>query len=107
MDLSPWLVQTGKGWTEMALEAGREHGRHLVVKLKGISDRDTAATLAGAEVAVHREVLPVPDAGEYYWCDLVGLTVHDSNGLALGTVQKLLRRVRMMSWWLVKVGTST
>ena len=45
--------------------------------------------LKGKTVAVPRAALPAPEAGQYYWADLVGLEVVNSQGSVLGVVQGL------------------
>jgi 16S rRNA processing protein RimM len=44
----------------------------------------------GAELAVPRSRLPVPDEGSYYVSDLVGLEVIDEAGRTVGVVQDVL-----------------
>ena len=44
----------------------------------------------GADVAVHRRQLPAAEAGRYYWVDLIGLSVVNREGIALGTVIALM-----------------
>ena len=53
-------------------------------------DRDAAAALKGTQIGVHREQLPGPGEGEYYWHDLVGLRVQTTQGMELGTVDHLI-----------------
>jgi 16S rRNA processing protein RimM len=69
---------------------GQPHGRGYIGRFEGIEDRDAAAGLIGAEIAVPREQLPPAEAGEYYWVDLVGLEVVTSEGESLGHVDHLL-----------------
>jgi 16S rRNA processing protein RimM len=60
---------------------------HFVASLAGIADRNAAAALANTKLYVPRERLPEPDAAdEFYYADLVGLTVVDRAGRELGTV---------------------
>jgi 16S rRNA processing protein RimM len=65
------------------------HGATVVARLAGCDDRDAAARLRGAELAVPREALPAAAPGEYYWADLVGLDVVNAGGESLGKVQEL------------------
>jgi len=62
----------------------------LVVSVKGISDRDSAAALTGTEVFVPRAQLPPPDEDEFYHVDLEGLTAIDPQGQRLGHVSAVL-----------------
>ncbi|HWP94406.1 MAG TPA: ribosome maturation factor RimM [Gammaproteobacteria bacterium] len=86
---SPWLLGRGDDWREYRVEAGRRHGRGVIARLAGVTDRDVAAGLLGAEIAVWRSRLPPPPPGEYYWTDLEGLRVVTVGGRELGTVSHL------------------
>ena len=55
----------------------------------GSDDRDKAAGLVGAEIAIPRSQLPPPRADEFYWCDLEGLAVQTQDGVDLGRVDHL------------------
>jgi 16S rRNA processing protein RimM len=62
------------------------HGGYLV-RLAGVNDRETAATLTLGEVRVARAVFPPLGPGEYYVEDVVGCAVDDQAGRALGVVR--------------------
>ena len=81
-----WWLGRGQEWRELELETAKVHGNTLVAKFKGISDRDTAFSLKGKQVAVPREQLPEPEENEYYWSDLIGLAVVNQEQVALGEV---------------------
>ncbi|MFV8571682.1 ribosome maturation factor RimM [Marinobacter sp. SBS5] len=72
------------------LEEGRRQGPGIVVKLKGLDDRELARTYAGAEIRVPTEELPELPAGEYYWFQLEGLDVFTVEDECLGKVHHLL-----------------
>lgn len=84
------LLRRGAGWTESRLEEGRRHGKSVVAKFAGIDDRDTAAGLVGADIAVPREQLPETPEGQYYWAELEGLEVRHTDGRLLGRVAYML-----------------
>jgi 16S rRNA processing protein RimM len=86
----PWLLERNGAWHPVEVISGRVHGKGLVAQLAGCSDRDQAAALAGAEIAVARTALAEPAADEYYWADLVGLAVVTSEGVDLGVVDHLI-----------------
>ena len=87
---SPWLLERNGEWRPYEVVSGRVHGKGLVAQLVGCSDRDQAALLAGAEIAVPRTALAELTADEYYWADLVGLAVVTTEGTDLGTVDHLI-----------------
>ncbi len=47
----------------------------LLCQIKGINDRTTAEALKGCELFVPRSALPSESENEFYYCDLIGLTV--------------------------------
>jgi 16S rRNA processing protein RimM len=90
LQYSPWYLELGEQRIEAIVTSGRRHGKGLVAKLQGIDDRDRAAQLRSALIAVERERLPALPAGEYYWADLVGLRVTNLEGIDLGVVDHLI-----------------
>lgn len=85
-----WHLQRRTASEWVAVEQGRPHGRGVVVDIAGIDDRDKAAGLVGATVAVHREQLAPLPPGDHYWTDLEGLQVRHRDGRILGVVDYIL-----------------
>jgi len=88
-----WLGSEGGEWHKFKVIEGEVHGNVLLASLERCADRDAAARLKGLKIAVPRSLLPVlPESGEegYYWSDLIGLTVINLQGEALGEVTGLL-----------------
>ena len=65
-------------------------GADVVAKLADCDDRDVAASFKGQIVAVPRDAFPPAEEGEYYWADLVGLKVRNTEGLDFGVVTSML-----------------
>ena len=84
---SPWYL--GPSGTERAVAEGKRHGKSIIARLQGCEDRDTAAALIGAVIALRRAQMPPPGANEFYWADLEGLTVETLEGRELGRVDRL------------------
>jgi len=84
-----WWLSAATGWDAVKVDETAIHGEALLVRFAGIYDRDQAGRLRGREVAIPRNQLPVPEDGEYYWSDLVGLTVENTQGQLLGLVERL------------------
>ena len=62
----------------------------LVLSLGGVTDRDAAESLRGAEVAIReRDAAPLED-GEYFIHQLYGLAVVDEQGAEIGRVREVL-----------------
>lgn len=84
-----WQVRVGNDWREFKVEQGQANGKGVIAKLVGIDDRDVAATLIQADIAIRRDELPPLPDGEYYWADLEGLRVVTLDGVELGEVSHL------------------
>jgi 16S rRNA processing protein RimM len=89
LEYDHWRLRIAGAWREIELREGRPQGRGIVVHLKGVDDRDQAAVLVGADIAVPRAQLPRLRKGEYYWSQLEGLRVINLQGMELGTVSHL------------------
>ena len=89
LQYSPWLIKTADGWHSYPLQAGKRHGQGIIAQLQGVNDRDQAAALRGAEIAIRPEQLPALPPGQYYWTQLEGLRVENLSGTNLGTVSYL------------------
>ncbi len=90
LDYPVWYLETASGWQAFDVEAAEVHAKGLVAKLAGIDDRDLIASMRNRKIAVPRSELPEPEDGEYYWSDLIGLSVVNLAGESLGKVTQLL-----------------
>ena len=61
----------------------------LILHLKGIKKREEVESLVGKEVFIKREALPDLEEGEYYWMDLVGMSVETKEGRKIGRVKEI------------------
>ncbi|WP_280152452.1 ribosome maturation factor RimM [Piscinibacter sp. XHJ-5] len=68
----------------------KHHGDVVVAQAHDVADRAGAEALKGARVFVPRSSFPTADADEYYWVDLIGLSVVNLQGEHLGIVTGLL-----------------
>lgn len=87
---SPWQLRLGDEWRSFVVADGQAQGKGVIARLEGVDDRDAAAALMGADIAIWREQLPPPEEGEIYWADLEGLAVETVEGRTLGKVSYLL-----------------
>jgi 16S rRNA processing protein RimM len=85
-----WVGNETQGWRELdVLQSELHGGKTVVAQLMGCHDRNVAEKYRGMLVAIPRSRLPLPDEGEYYWSDLIGLEVVNEAGERLGTVENL------------------
>ncbi len=90
LSYSPWFLKRNGQWQEFKLLTGKVHGKGVIAQLDGCSDRDIAAELIGCEIAIKPEQLAKPASGEYYWNDLIGLSVKSLDGIELGKIASML-----------------
>jgi len=67
----------------------KPHGNHFVVKIKEANDRDQALLFKNQDLYISREELPKLPENQFYWDDLVGLSVITEDQTCLGTVDHL------------------
>lgn len=90
LDYPEWyLVKDGKT-ISVTLEAGKVVNGELQVKFEGINDRDLAFSLRGYTIEIPREAFAPTEEDEYYWTDLVGMTVVNKDHTVLGKVSNLM-----------------
>ncbi|MEQ1773004.1 MAG: ribosome maturation factor RimM [Burkholderiales bacterium] len=87
---STWWLGSEGDWREYNVEQAQVQGTDVIAKLVGIDDRDVAAGFKGRQVAIPRQAFPPAEQGEYYWADLVGLSVKNSAGLDFGVVTAMI-----------------
>jgi 16S rRNA processing protein RimM len=61
-------------------------GDYVIVRLRGVADRDAAERLKGLKLFVPRERLPAPEPDEFYHADLIGLCAVTREGAEVGNV---------------------
>ena len=66
------------------------HGGDVVAQLVGVVGRDAAEALKGSAVQVPRSHFPALSMDEFYWSDLIGLTVQNLQGECLGQVADMM-----------------
>lgn len=72
------------------IERARLSGRSVLLKLQGVGTRDQAESLRGALVQVPESQAVRLPRGQYFWHEIVGLTVRDRQGVPLGRVAEIL-----------------
>jgi 16S rRNA processing protein RimM len=83
---SPWHLEQQGTYRTVKVAEGKPHGKGIIARLEGYTDRDAAAQLVGAEISVTRDQLPPLRQDEYYWVDLVGAEVINQQDISLGKI---------------------
>ena len=84
-------LRQAQQWQPWTVKNGRRQGKYIILKLAGCTDCDQAEALIGAPIAIPNTALPaITEPDQYYWADLIGLTVENCQGDRLGTVDHLI-----------------
>lgn len=86
LDYKTWWIGKDNDWRELAVKEAKIHNDVLVVKLQGIDDRDAAVACKGKQIAILRALLPKLEGEEYYWSDLIGLSVKNQQNVDFGKI---------------------
>ncbi|HEX4825693.1 MAG TPA: ribosome maturation factor RimM [Candidatus Polarisedimenticolaceae bacterium] len=73
-----------------AIASARAYRDRLVLKFQGVDDANGAEALRGAEVSVPASDLPALPEGEFWAQQLIGLSVVETGGGALGLVEDIV-----------------
>ena len=74
----------------MRIREAKVHSDTIVAVAHDMEDRDIAEALKGSRIFIPRSSFPTPELDSYYWVDLMGLSVVNREGVALGVVKDLL-----------------
>ncbi len=89
VNYSPWVIEQGGEFRTVKVQ-GRLQGKNVLARLDGCEDRNQAEELKGCRIFIEPAQLPRLQAGEYYWSDLIGLSVESLQGEPLGVVASML-----------------
>jgi 16S rRNA processing protein RimM len=74
----------------LSVNWARPHKQGVVLSFKGIDTRSDAEALIGSKLFIHKKELPEPEPGDYYWTDIIGLSVYRGDGNYLGKITSIL-----------------
>lgn len=90
LQYSPWFILREGTWQTLALEDARLHGTSIIARIASSNSKEDSALFTNVEIAVQRAQFPELKDDEFYWTDLIGLTVIDTEANELGRVENLL-----------------
>lgn len=91
LDFDEWFLGKDEKWQTFKFEEGKVTPDGLLVKFSGVIDRDQAHALKGHTIAIPRDEFDSLEEDEFYWADLVGLSVVNLTGENLGDVVDLMQ----------------
>ncbi len=90
LDYFPWSLKLGNKTQAVEITDWRKHNKGLIVKVANIDDRDEAQALVGSEVLTSEAALPELSKDDFYWRDLIGMSVVTNKGYDLGVVSDMM-----------------
>ena len=90
LDYFPWSLKLGNKIKSVEITDWRKHNNGLIVKIANIDDRDDAQAFVGSEILTTEASLPKLLGDDFYWRDLIGMSVVTTNGYDLGTVSDMM-----------------
>jgi len=89
LDYPNWSMQLRGVWHDVKHSQDNITPQHIVTHIEGYTTREQVAELTNATIAVPKEALPSLKSGEFYWHQLVGMSVVHEQGQVLGTVESI------------------
>ncbi len=79
----------------LTVTSARSHSGRLLVRFKGVDDRDAAEALRGTTLYVDSaDIAPLDDPDEFHDHELIGLTAVTTEGETVGTVEDVLHHAQ-------------
>ena len=91
-DFKTWFIKLGHESDFKPLKNFEisEKGNQFYIQFSPITDRDQAKIYTHAQLAVSRAELPILPGNEFYWEDLIGLTVIDQHKQTIGLLESFI-----------------
>jgi len=91
-DYQPWYLSDTPDTigTVIKVEDWKEHGRQILVKFTEIDSPEKARLLTNKFITISRNQLPQLEKNEFYWSDLIGMTVINQHQEKLGEVVSIM-----------------
>ncbi len=77
-------------WVVVDVSAFKKNSKGWVVKLVGYDSREVSQVLIGNHIGIDRSWLEPLAERDYYWIDLIGLSVINLEGVMLGKIDHLI-----------------
>ncbi len=87
-DYTPLYTEDGRAFAQIVLTGQMKNG--FAARLDGVITKEDADALRNVSLYANRAQMPSLPDDEYYYADLIGLTVLDAGGATLGTVKNVM-----------------
>ena len=94
VNFKPWFISIDEiKWQEIPEYKWQQKGQTIIVQLPNITSPEQAKIYTNQLIAIERTQLPKTQPNEYYWTDLIGTKVVNTQGEELGVVDYLFATV--------------
>ena len=87
-DYAPLYAEDGRAFAQVVLTGQLKNG--FTARIDGIVTKEDADALRNVNLYAPRDMMPSLPDDEFYYTDLIGLTVVDTGGATLGTVKNVM-----------------
>lgn len=84
-------IKQGDAHRRITYTAVRKSPPYVYLQIDGVNTRNDADDLQGVFLFVERQDFDAPEEGEYYICDLIGLSIVDQHENKLGVLKEILQ----------------
>ena len=87
-----WYLKRNDAYIPADIESVQSHrnGASVLLKLKDVETPEAGLLYSGVEIYLPEHDFTKLDAGDYYWHELIGMSVINQHGIHLGEVVKLM-----------------
>jgi 16S rRNA processing protein RimM len=90
LNYTPWQILVNGQWRIVKRLGEKIQGKIIIVHFENNETPEQSRLLNGLKIAINREQLPKLKKDEYYWTDLIGLTVINENNVILGVIENFI-----------------
>lgn len=90
LTMVPWLIRTPSGLQPLFFDEYKIHSGSILVRLRDCDSVAQAKMYVNVDVIVTYAQFPKLPVGEYYWVDLEGLRVINTQGVEFGHIKELM-----------------
>ena len=85
-----WYGFLNNTWQPITLLSVETHSRAIIAQVEGYPERELVTRITNIEIAVQKEQLVELEPGEYYWHQLIGMSVINKKGESFGVVVEIM-----------------
>jgi 16S rRNA processing protein RimM len=85
-----WYIESPTGWQPFARLSCRVHGKGIIANIETVTTPELARRYTEKHIAIKRTQLPALPTDEFYWVDLIGLTMINQKGDELGKISSIM-----------------